>query len=68
MAAHSGWAAEDRSTARGGDMAPGGPRAVAMGCLCSVLANAAYRAHADAEPFLDPTCPVHAVDVSSSPG
>lgn len=43
----------------GWDTAPGGPRAVAEGCLCSVLANAAYRARADLEPIIDPRCPVH---------
>jgi hypothetical protein len=48
------------------DMAPGAPRAVDQGCLCSVLANAAYRAHADTEPFLDPRCPVHPADVPPS--
>lgn len=46
------------------DMAPGGPRAMAEGCLCSVLANAAYRAGADEAPCIDPRCPLHA-DVTS---
>ena len=41
------------------EMAPGGPGAVARGCLCSVLANAAFRARAEVEPFVDPRCPVH---------
>jgi hypothetical protein len=41
------------------EMAPGAPRAVEQGCLCSVLANAAYRAHAEEHPFIDPECPVH---------
>lgn len=40
-------------------MAPGGPRAVARGCLCSILANAAYRAGAADEPLVDPRCPLH---------
>lgn len=43
----------------GRDMAPGGPRAMAQGCLCSVLANAAYRAGADESPCIDPRCPLH---------
>ena len=42
------------------DLAPGGSRAKARGCLCSVLANAAYRAGAPEEPFVDPRCPLHA--------
>ncbi|MDF2975690.1 MAG: hypothetical protein K0S40_418 [Actinomycetospora sp.] len=37
---------------------PGGPAAVAAGCRCSVLANAAYRCGAAAEPLLDPACPL----------
>ncbi|SHL19638.1 hypothetical protein SAMN05443637_120137 [Pseudonocardia thermophila] len=41
-------------------MAPGGPRALAAGCVCSVLANAAYRAGAAEEPCLDPRCVLHA--------
>lgn len=41
-------------------MAPGGPRAMAYGCLCSVLANAAYRAGAEEAPCIDPRCPLHA--------
>jgi hypothetical protein len=46
--------------APGRDMAPGGPRAMAHGCLCSVLANAAYRSGADEAPIVDPRCPLHA--------
>lgn len=42
------------------DLAPGGPRAKAQGCLCSVLANAAFRAGADSRPCIDPRCPMHA--------
>ncbi|MBC3194184.1 hypothetical protein H7X46_24325 [Pseudonocardia sp. C8] len=42
------------------DMAPGGPRAKAQGCLCSVLANAAYRSGAVEDPSIDPRCPMHA--------
>lgn len=41
------------------DMAPGGPRAVSLGCQCSVLANAGYRSRAQVGPFIDPRCPVH---------
>jgi hypothetical protein len=36
---------------------PGSPAAVAAGCRCSVLANAAYRCGAG-EPLLDPSCPL----------
>ncbi|WP_168169564.1 hypothetical protein [Pseudonocardia sp. HH130629-09] len=43
-----------------GELAPGGPRAKAQGCLCSVLANAAYRSGAQALPCIDPRCPMHA--------
>jgi hypothetical protein len=42
------------------DLAPGGPRAKAHGCLCSVLANAAFRAGAESRPCIDPRCPMHA--------
>lgn len=43
-------------------MAPGGQAAVAQGCTCSVLANAAFRADAPGEiPFIDPRCPLHAL-------
>lgn len=42
------------------DLAPGGPRALAQGCLCSVLANAAYRAGQADEPCVDPRCTLHA--------
>ncbi|MER5670385.1 hypothetical protein [Pseudonocardia alni] len=41
------------------DLAPGGPRAKAQGCLCSVLANAAFRAGAESGPCIDPRCPMH---------
>lgn len=55
---------DDTSPPAGGvagrDMAPGGPRAMAQGCLCSVLANAAYRAGAEDAPCIDPRCPLHA--------
>lgn len=45
-------------------MGPGGRSAVERGCLCSVLANAAHRAgQVGEEPFVDPSCPVHADDV-----
>jgi hypothetical protein len=44
------------------DMAPGGPRAKARGCRCSVLANAAFRSGRTAEPTVDPRCEMHAVD------
>jgi hypothetical protein len=37
---------------------PGSPAAVAAGCRCSVLANAAYRCGAAGEPLLDPSCPL----------
>ncbi|WP_433781678.1 hypothetical protein ACQPX6_17970 [Actinomycetospora sp. CA-101289] len=39
-------------------LAPGSPAAVDAGCRCSVLANAAYRCGAAAEPLLDPACPL----------
>jgi hypothetical protein len=42
------------------DLAPGGPRAKARGCLCSVLANAAFRSGAVDDPCVDPRCPMHA--------
>ncbi|MEJ8278964.1 hypothetical protein [Pseudonocardia spirodelae] len=42
------------------ELAPGGPRAKARGCLCSVLANAAFRSGAEREPCIDPRCPMHA--------
>jgi hypothetical protein len=37
---------------------PGSPAAVAAGCRCSVLANAAFRCGASGEPLVDPTCPL----------
>lgn len=40
--------------------APGGRAALARGCLCSVLANAAFRAGSGDQPALiEPGCPVH---------
>jgi len=42
------------------DLAPGGPRAIARGCLCSVLANAAFRAGQADNPCVDPRCRLHA--------
>ncbi|TCK25183.1 hypothetical protein [Pseudonocardia endophytica] len=46
--------------AAGHELPPGGPQATARGCLCSVLANAAYRSGADENPCIDPLCPLHA--------
>jgi hypothetical protein len=46
----------------GSDLAPGGPRAIAQGCVCSVLANAAYRAGQSDEPCVDPRCRLHAIE------
>ncbi|MGI5127036.1 hypothetical protein ACQEVB_09515 [Pseudonocardia sp. CA-107938] len=48
-------------------MAPGGPRALAGGCICSVLANADYRAGVVDEPCIDPRCPLHAEDAAAAP-
>lgn len=48
------------------DLAPGGPRAKARGCLCSVLANAAYRSGAAERPSVDPRCPMHADPAESA--
>lgn len=46
-------------------MAPGGRTALTEGCICSVLANAAYRSGApDETPFIDPRCPLHALHIS----
>jgi len=45
----------------GGEPAPGGPQAIAHGCVCSVLANAAYRAGQAREPCIDPLCQLHTV-------
>lgn len=50
------------------DMAPGGPRAKARGCLCSVLANAAYRSGSAEDPCVDPRCPVHAGESDTPTG
>ncbi len=47
-------------------MAPGGPRALAQGCVCSVLANAGYRAGVVEDPFVDPRCAMHAVDAAAT--
>lgn len=45
-------------------MAPGGRTASTEGCICSVLASAAYRSGApDETPFIDPRCPLHALHV-----
>lgn len=42
------------------DAAPGGRAALARGCTCSVLANAAFRAGSDQVlPLVEPDCPVH---------
>ena len=41
-----------------GVAAPGSAEAVAAGCSCSVLANAAYRIGVDNAPLLDPACPL----------
>lgn len=50
----------DPMTAGGRNLpAPGGPQAKAHGCLCSVLANAAYRAGSVEDPCIDPRCPMH---------
>lgn len=48
-------------------MAPGGPRALAQGCVCSVLANAGYRAGVAEHPLVDPRCAMHAEDVAAAP-
>jgi hypothetical protein len=50
----------------GRDLPPGGPQATAQGCLCSVLANAAYRSGADEDPCIDPLCPLHAEAAAQS--
>ena len=47
-------------TPPGMGMAPGGPRALAGGCICSVLANAGYRAGVAEDRCVDPRCPLHA--------
>ena len=44
---------------------PGGQSALTHGCLCSVLANAAYRTGGAEEPLIAPDCPVHH---SAAPG
>ena len=41
-------------------MTPGSRAALAQGCSCSALGNAAYRAGGPSEtPFIDPRCPLH---------
>jgi hypothetical protein len=42
------------------DPLPGAQAAVQRGCVCSVLANAAYRTGASDVPLVDPECPLHA--------
>ena len=43
--------------------APGGRAALARGCVCSVLANAAHRTGGvDEPPLIEPGCPVHTPD------
>jgi hypothetical protein len=46
-------------------MAPGGPRALADGCICSVLVNAAYRAGVGEDACVDPRGPLHAEGASA---
>jgi hypothetical protein len=46
--------------------APGGSRALAEGCLCSVLANAGYRAGEVELPLVDPRCAMHGEDPAGS--
>jgi hypothetical protein len=41
--------------------APGGATAQAHGCVCSVLANAAYRRGQQSAPMVDPGCRLHAM-------
>ena len=41
------------------DQLPGGPEARALGCCCSVLANAGYRVDASRDALVDPSCPLH---------
>jgi hypothetical protein len=41
--------------------APGGATARAHGCVCSVLANAAYRRGQQSAPMVDPGCQLHAM-------
>ena len=41
--------------------APGGATARTHGCVCSVLANAAYRSRQQTAPVVDPGCPLHAM-------
>lgn len=43
-------------------LGPGGPRAVELGCCCSVLANAAFRTGCSSQrALIDPTCRLHAL-------
>lgn len=37
----------------------GGAEARRQGCVCSTLANAAFRVGAATEPLVDPQCPIH---------
>ncbi|WP_145982615.1 MULTISPECIES: hypothetical protein [unclassified Pseudonocardia] len=53
----NGAAGESRSGV--GQLAPKGPEAKAHGCVCSVLANAAYRAGVDDHACIDPLCGLH---------
>lgn len=48
-------------------VAPGSPDAVAEGCCCSVLANAAYRCGGFEKPVIDPHCPVDHGGLSQEP-
>ncbi|TCK26292.1 hypothetical protein [Pseudonocardia endophytica] len=42
-----------------GVLLPGSALAVELGCLCSVLGNAAYRDGAVSAPLHDPRCTLH---------
>lgn len=56
-------AATDRWPA---DALPGSQAAVQRGCLCSVLANAAYRTGASDLPLIEADCPLHAQQPGAS--
>lgn len=56
----SGRTADEATPAAPDALVPGGARAKAHGCLCSVLANAAYRSGTVEDPCVDPRCPMHA--------